>query len=84
MVCMTLSPGGKRIRTVGSAMRLDRRQRCRGVTPPDPGGERRLLGPPPYTSIGVPRPATARITCAPVYRPQPGRSQETVAYLARN
>ena len=46
MVCMTLSPGGKRIRTVGSAMRLDRRQRCRGVTPPDPGGERRLLGPP--------------------------------------
>jgi hypothetical protein len=32
-----LSAGGKRIRTVGSAMRLHRRQRYRGVTPPDPG-----------------------------------------------
>jgi len=52
-----LSAGGKRIRTVGSAMRLHRRQRCRGVTPPDPGGERQLLGPPLDNSIGMPRPA---------------------------
>jgi hypothetical protein len=36
IVCI-LSAGGKRIRTVGSAMRLHRRQRYRGVTPPDPG-----------------------------------------------
>jgi hypothetical protein len=46
-----LSAGGKRIRTVGSAMRLHRRQRYRGVTPPDPGGERRLLGTPLDNSI---------------------------------
>ena len=84
MVCMTLSPGGKRIRTVGSAMRLDRRQRCRGVTPPDPGGERRLLGPSLANSIAMPRPATARMTGAPVDRSQLGRTHETVAYLARN
>jgi hypothetical protein len=57
-----LAGGGKRIRTVGSAMRSYRRQRCRGVTPPDPGGERRLLGPPLDNSIGMARPATARMT----------------------
>jgi len=44
------------------------------VTPPDPGGECLLLGPPPDNSIGVPRPATARMTGAPVDRPQPGRT----------
>jgi hypothetical protein len=31
------SAGGERIRTFGSATRSHRRQRCRGVTPPDPG-----------------------------------------------
>ena len=59
---------GERIRTVGSAMRLHRR-RGSGVTSPYPGGEWRLLGPPPDNSIGVPRPATARMTGAPVDRP---------------
>jgi hypothetical protein len=34
-----LTAGGERIRTFGSAMRLHRRQRGRGVTPPDPDGE---------------------------------------------
>ena len=58
-VCSRLSAGGERIRTVGSAMCLHRRQRGGGVTPPDPGGEWRLLGPPPDNSIGMPRPATA-------------------------
>jgi hypothetical protein len=77
-----LASRGKRIRTVGSAMRLDRRQRCRGVTPPDPGGERRLLGPPLDNSIGMARPATARMTGAPVDRFQLGRTHETVAYLS--
>jgi len=62
-------------------MRSHRRQRDLGVTPPDPGGECLLLGPPPDNSIGVPRPATARMTGAPVDRPQPGRTHETVAYL---
>ena len=38
-----LSAGGKRILTVGSAMRSHLRQRRLGLTPPDPGGERRLL-----------------------------------------
>jgi hypothetical protein len=52
-----LADEGERIRTFGSAMRSHRRQRGRGVMPPDPGGEWRLLGPPPDTSIGVPRPA---------------------------
>jgi integrase len=61
-----------------------RRQRGRGVTPPDPGGEWRLLGPPPDNSIGMPRPAAARMTGAPVDWPQLGRTHETVAYLARN
>jgi hypothetical protein len=56
---------GERIRTVGSAMRL----RGSGVTSPYPGGEWRLLGSPPDNSIGVPRPATARMTGAPVDRP---------------
>ena len=64
-------------------MRLHRRQRGGGVTPPDPGGEwRRLLGPPPDNSIGVPRPATARLTGAPVDRPQLRRADETTAHLA--
>jgi hypothetical protein len=36
----------------GSAV-VHRRQRGGGVTPPDPGGEWRLLGPPPDNSIGV-------------------------------
>jgi hypothetical protein len=54
-------------------MRLHRRQRCCGVTPPDPGGERRLLGPPLDNSTGMPRPATARMTGAPVDRSQLGR-----------
>ena len=46
-----------------------------GVTPPDPGGEWRLPGPPPDRSIDAPRPATARMTGAPVDRPQLGRTQ---------
>jgi hypothetical protein len=79
-----LTAGGKRIRTVGSAMRPHRRQRCHGVTLPDPGGERQLLGPPLDNSIGRLRPATARMTGAPVDRSQLGRTHETVAYLARN
>ena len=78
-----LSAGGERIRTFGSAMRLHRGQRGRGVTPPDPSGEWRLLGPPPDNSIGMPRPATGRMTGA-VDRPQFGRTRKTVAYLARN
>ena len=45
-----LPAGGKRIRTIGSAMRLHRRQRGRGVTPSDPAGEWWLLGPPPDNS----------------------------------
>ena len=65
----TLSGGGERIRTLGSAMRLHRRQCGGGVTPPDPGGEWPLLGPPPDNSIGVRRPATARMTGPPVDRP---------------
>src|SRR6516165_7601062 len=79
-----LSAGGERIRTFGSAMRLHRGQRGRGVTPPDPSGEWRLLGPPPDNSIGMPRSATGRMTGAPVDRPQFGRTRKTVAYLARN
>jgi exodeoxyribonuclease V alpha subunit len=50
-----LSAGGKRIRTVGSAMRSHRRQRCHSVTPPDTGSERRFLWPPLDNSIGMPR-----------------------------
>ena len=65
-------------------MRSHRRQRCHGVTPPDQSGERRLLWPPLDNSIGMPRPATARMTGAPVDRSQPGRTHETVAYLARD
>jgi hypothetical protein len=79
-----LFAGGGRIRTFGSAMRLHRRQRGRGVTPPDPGGEWRLLGRRPHNSIGVPTPATARMTGAPVDRPQLRRTHETVAYLPRH
>jgi len=79
-----LRAGGERIRTFGSAMRLHRGQRGRGVTPPDPSCEWRLLGPPPDNSIGMPRPATGRMTGAPVDRPQFGRTRKTVAYLARN
>jgi hypothetical protein len=45
-----LSPGAEWIRTFGSAMRSHRRQRRRGVTPTDPGGEWRLPGPPPDNS----------------------------------
>jgi hypothetical protein len=41
-----LPSGGERIRTFGSAMRSHRRQRGRGLTPPDSGGEW-LLGPSP-------------------------------------
>jgi hypothetical protein len=59
-----LSAGGERIRTFGSAMRSHRRQPGHAVTTPDPGGEWRLLGPPPDTSIGTPRPATADERCA--------------------
>jgi len=70
-----LTAGGNWIRNFSSAMRSHRRQRDRGVTPPDPGGEWRLLGLPPDNSIGVPRPATARMTGAPVDRPQLGRTQ---------
>ena len=65
MVCR-LTAGAEWIRIYGSAMRLHCRQRCQGVTPPDPGGEWRLLGPPLGNSIGMPRPATARMTGAPV------------------
>jgi hypothetical protein len=75
---------GNVIRTFGSAMRSHRRQRGRGLTPPNPGGEWRLLGQSPDNSIGMPRPATAQMTGAPVDRPQLGRTHETVAYLARN
>jgi hypothetical protein len=55
-----------------------------GVTPPDPGGEWRLLGPPLDRSIDAPRPATARMTGASVDRPQLRRAYKTVAYLPRN
>jgi hypothetical protein len=54
------------------------------VTPPDPGGESRVLGPPLDNSIRMPRTATARMTGAPVDRSQLGRTHETVPYLARN
>jgi len=46
------------------------------MTPPDPGGEWRLLGPPLDNSVGVPKPATARMTGAPVDWPQLGRTHE--------
>ena len=46
------------------------------VTPPDPGSEWRLLGPPLDNSVGVPKPATARMTGAPVDWPQLGRTHE--------
>jgi hypothetical protein len=42
-------------------MRAHRRQRDRGVTPPDAGGEWRLLGPAPDNSIGSPRPAVGAV-----------------------
>jgi hypothetical protein len=73
---------GERIRTFGSAMRLHRRQRGRGVTPPS--GEWRLVGPPPDNSIGMPRPATARMTGAPVDQPQLKRTRKPLPNLARN
>ena len=79
-----LPAGGKRIRTIGSAMRLHRRQRGRGVTPPDPAGGWWLLGPPLDNSTDSPRPATARMTGAPVAQRQLRRTHETVAHLARN
>src|SRR5262245_26187281 len=63
-------------------MRSHRRQRGRGVMPPDPGGEWRLLGLPPDNSIGSPRPARTRMTDAQVDRPQFGRTRETVAYCS--
>jgi hypothetical protein len=63
-------------------MRSHRRQRGRGLTPPDPGGEWRFLGRSPDNSIGMPRPATARMTDAPVDRPQLGRTHESVASSA--
>jgi hypothetical protein len=46
-----------------------RRQRRRGVMPPDPVDKWRVLGPPHDDSIGMPRPATARMTGAPGNRP---------------
>jgi hypothetical protein len=67
---------GERIRTFGSAMRWHRRQRGGSVTPPDPGGEWWLLGPPLDNSVGVPKLATARMTGAPVDRPRLGRTHE--------
>ena len=68
--------GGERIRTFGSVMRWHRRQRRGSVTPPDPGGERWLLGPPLDNSVGVRKLATARMTGAPVDRPRLGRTHE--------
>ena len=57
-------------------MRWHRRQRGGSVTPPDPGGEWWLLGPPLDNSVGVPKLATARMTGAPVDRPRLGRTHE--------
>ena len=56
-----LCAGGDWIRNFSSAMRSHRRQRDRGVTPPDPGCEWRLLGLPPDNSIGSPRRADALV-----------------------
>jgi len=44
--------------------------------------QRAGLLPAPDNSIGMPRPPTARMTGAPVDRPELGRTHETVAYLA--